>query len=75
MKLTSLLLVETLSHSDYIMVYVSNTYCTDNVVPANSSQKQLIEMCIANKLDVTSVGINLNALCQDINRYSKLVYY
>ena len=67
MKLTSLLLVETLSHSDYVMVNVSNINCTDNVVSANSSQRQLIERCIVSQPDA-SVGINLNATCQQINR-------
>ena len=69
MKLTSLLLIETFSHSDYIMVYVSNTRCTDNIVIASSSQRQLIEKCIDTKLNVLSVGINLNAACQEFHRY------
>ena len=68
MKLTSLLLIETLSYSDYIMVNVANTSCTDNVVPANSSQQLLIEMCIATKLEPKSVGINLTAVWQEIKR-------
>ena len=73
MKLTSLLLVQALSDSDYILVNVSkqNTSytCTDNnVVLANLSQQQLIANCIATHLDVTSVGIDLNAICQEINR-------
>ena len=68
MKLTSLLLVETLSHSDHIMVYVSNISCTDIVVPAHSSQKQLLEECIDAKIEVTLVGINPNAACQEFYR-------
>ena len=67
MKLTSLLLVETLSDSDYVMVYVSNKICTDNLVPANSS-RQLIEICIATKLDITSVRINSSTVCQEFHR-------
>ena len=73
MKLTSLLLVETLSPTDYIMVNVSNTKCTDNIVLANSSQQQLIEVCIANEHDVNSVDINTT--CQRINRYSSINVY
>ena len=68
MKLTSLLLVETLSHSDYIMVYVSNKSYTDDVVLANPSQKQLIKMFITDKLDVMPVSINLKDICQEISR-------
>ena len=54
MKLTSLLLIETLSDSDYIMVNLSNTKCTDGVIPASSSQRQLTEYCITTKLNATS---------------------
>ena len=68
MKLTSLLLVETLSHSDYIMVYVSNESYTDDVVLTSSSQKQLIKFFITNKLDVMPVSINLKDICQEISR-------
>ena len=68
MKLTSLLLVETLSDSDYIMVNISNTSCTDNVVPASSSQRNLIEHCIDTQFDVTPVGINLSTVCQEARR-------
>ena len=68
MKLTSLLLVETLSDSDYIMVNIANTNCTDGVVPASSSQQQLIERCIATQFDVTLDGINSSTICQRINR-------
>ena len=59
MKLTSLLLVETLSQSDHIMVYVSDSYCTDNIVNASLSQKELIKRCIATKLDVTYINISI----------------
>ena len=50
MKLTSLLLIETLSDSDYIMVYVGNVSCTDGIVPAGSSQRLTIQQCIVNNL-------------------------
>ena len=73
MKLTSLLLVETLSDSDYIMVNIANTSCTDSVVPANLLQRQLIEKCIATNLNVTSGYINSCAVCQEINRYKAIV--
>ena len=70
MKLTSLLLVETLSHSDFIMVNVSNINCTDSVVSANSSQRHLIKKCIAARLEnLTSVNINPNDACYEFNRY------
>ena len=69
MKLTSLLLVETLSDSDYIMVNIANTSCTNGVVvPANLSQRQSIENCIATKLELKSVGINLTVVWQEIRR-------
>ena len=72
MMLTSLLLVETLSDSDYIMVYVDNINCTDKIVPANLLQQQLIEKCIVTKLDVmiTSEDININVCTayQEFNR-------
>ena len=69
MKLTSLLLVETLSHSDHIMVYVTNKNCTDGIVSANSSQRLTIEKCIDTKLDVASVDyLNMSGVCQQVNR-------
>ena len=68
MMLTSLLLVNSLSDSDYIMVYVSNSYCTDNVVPANSSQRLLIEKCIADKLNVTSLNITVGTGYEQFNK-------
>ena len=69
MMLTSLLLVETLSDSDHIMVYVANTNCTDGIVSANSSHQLIIENCIDTKLDVTSVEyLNVSGVCQQVNR-------
>ena len=68
MKLTSLLLVETLSHSDCIMVYVSNVSCTNKVVIANLSQWQLIERCIVTKLNVMLPAISLYDAFQKFNR-------
>ena len=68
MKLTSVLLVETLSHLDHIMVYVSNVSCTGNIVSANSSQRQLIEQCVDAKLDVMVVDIIPNATCNELHR-------
>ena len=68
MKLTSLLLVETLSDSDYIMVNIADTNCTYGVVQASSSQRKLIELCIDTQFDVISVGINSSTICQRINR-------
>ena len=70
MKLTSLLLLETLSDSDYIMVYVANTNCTDKIVPATLSQRWSIEKCIETNLNVISVGISyVSGVCQEFNRY------
>ena len=68
MKLTLLLLVETLSDSDYIMVYNygANGTCTDNVVPANSSQRQFIQSCVG--ANPETVNISLCAACQHFNR-------
>ena len=64
MKLTSLLLVETLTHSDHIMVYAANITCIDNIVSAKSSQRILIERCINTELQITSIGINVCAACK-----------
>ena len=69
MKLTSHLLLETLSDSDYIMVNVSDTSCTDHFIQVNSYSRQLIEHCVNDKLDNTSFGISLHASCQEFNRY------
>ena len=70
MKLTSLLLVETLSNSDYIMVYAASTNCTDKIVSATSSQRWSIEKCIETKLNVISVDISyVSGVCQEFNRY------
>ena len=52
MTLTLLLLVETLSDSDYIMVNVSDVNCTDGIVPATLSQRLIIEKCIVNNLNM-----------------------
>ena len=70
MKLTSQLLVETLSYLDYIMVYVANANCAENIVSANSSQRQSIEKCIDDKLPNKSFGININvcAACKEFIR-------
>ena len=71
MTLTSLLLVETLSDSDYIMVYVSDVNCTAGIVPATLSQQLIIENCIVNNLNVTSVDIKVKFLYQEFDRYFK----
>ena len=71
MTLTSLLLVETLSDSDYIMVYVSDVNCTNLIVQATLSQRLIIENCIVNNLNVTSVDINVKSLYQEFDRYFK----
>ena len=69
MTLTSLLLVETLSDSDYIKVHVSNVSCTElMIVPATLSHRLKIENCIVNNLNVTSVDINVKSLCQEFDR-------
>ena len=67
MKLTSLLLVETLSDSDYIMVYVGNVSCTDGIVSATLLIRLTIEKCIVNNLNVTSTN-NVISLCQELDR-------
>ena len=71
MTLTSLLLIETLSDSDYIMVYVSDVSCTNLIVSATLSQRLIIKNCIVNNLNVTSVDINVKSLCQEFDRYFK----
>ena len=69
MTLTSLLLVETLSDLDYIMVNVSNINCTSGIVPATLSQRLIIEKCILNNVDVTLVNdINMKTSCQEFDR-------
>ena len=69
MKLTSLLLIETLSDSDYIMVYVGNVNCTDGIVQAHSHRLTIVK-CIVNNLNAISevIMINVKQLCQDFNR-------
>ena len=73
LKLTSQLLVETLSHLDYVVVYVANANCTDNIVSANSSQRQLIEKCIDTKLHMNLFSINVSAACKEFIRYLAMV--
>ena len=68
MMLTSLLLIETLSHSDYIMVNVANTRCTDGVVPASSSLRKSVEHCIATNLNVTLMNITVCPAYEMFNR-------
>ena len=63
MKLTSLLLLETLSDSDYIMVYGANEIFTDNLVKVSSVKQQLIVRYIPH-LDVTSVRITVPDMCE-----------
>ena len=67
MKLTSLLLVETLSHSDYIMIYAANEKFTENVVKVSSINQQLIARNISN-LDVTSLNITVSEKCETFIR-------
>ena len=69
MKLTSLLLVETLSNSDYIMVYDygANGSCAEHIVPAKSSQKQFIQHCVVAELSVTD-NVSLSAAYEKFNR-------
>ena len=70
MKLTSLLLVETLSDSDYIMVYVGNVNCTDGIVPATLFNRLSIEKYIVNNLNVMSADNNaVKHSCQEFDRY------
>ena len=69
MELTSLLLVETLSDSDYIMVHVGNVSCTDGIVAANSSQQFMIKNCIVNNLNLTSMDICMCESYQKFYRY------
>ena len=69
MTLTSLLLVETLSDSDYIMVYVSNESCTNlMIVQATLSQRLELENCIVNNLNVASMDINVESSYKEFNR-------
>ena len=71
MKLTSLLLIETLSDSDYIKVYVANANCTDVFVPATLEEKDSIANCITTKLNVTytSADIDVYAAFQEYEMY------
>ena len=71
MKLTSLLLIETLSDNDYIKVLVANASCADTLVPANLEEKDSIANCITTKLNVTgtSADIDVYAASQEFNMY------
>ena len=78
MELTSLLLVETLSDSDHIKVYVvvneSSASCTgeiNRICTATLSHRFMIERCIVNNLNVKSnpsadmINIAVTELCHD----------
>ena len=67
MKFTSLLLLETLSDSDYIMVYTANEIFTDNLVKVNSMKQQLIARHIS-KPDVTALKISVSDMCETFIR-------
>ena len=71
MKLTSLLLMETLSDDDYIKVHVANASCVDTFVQAKLEEKDSLANCIATKLNVTgtSADINVYAASQEFNMY------
>ena len=71
MKLTSLLLIETLSDSDYIKVHVANANCTDEFVQATLEEKDSIANCITTKLNVTgtSADIDVYPASQEFNMY------
>ena len=71
MKLTSLLLIETLSDFDYIKVHVANASCTNTFVQATLEEKELIANCITTKLNIsgTSADIDVHAASQELNMY------
>ena len=71
MKLTSLLLIETLSDFDYIKVVVVNASCTDTFVQAKLEEKVSIANCITTKLNVTgtSADIDMYAAFQEFSMY------
>ena len=71
MKLTSLLLIETLCDNDYIQVLVANASCADKLVPANLEEKDSLANCITTKLNVTdtSADIDVYAASQEFNMY------
>ena len=60
MKLTSLLLIETLSDTDYIKVYVANASCTDEFAEATLEEKDAIANCITTKLNVTGISADID---------------
>ena len=71
MKLTSLLLIETLSDNDYIKVHVANASCADTFVQATLEGKDSIANCITTKLNVsgTSADIDVYAASQEFEMY------
>ena len=72
MKLTSLLLIETLSDYDYIKVHVADASCTNNTfVQAKVKDKDSIANCITTKLNVTltSADIDVYAASKEFNMY------
>ena len=71
MKLTSLLLIETLSDFDYIKVLVANASCTNTFVQATLEEKDSIANCITTKLSVigTSADIDVYAASKEFNMY------
>ena len=71
MKLTSLLLIETLSDNDHIKVHVANASCTDVFVKATLEEKDSIANCITTKLNVigTSADIDVYASSEEFNMY------
>ena len=71
MKLTALLLIETLSDYDYIKVHVANTSCTNTFVQATLEEKDPIANCITTKFNVTgtSADIDVYAASQEFNMY------
>ena len=60
MKLTSLLLIETLSDTDYIKVHVANASCADTFVQATLEEKDSIANCVTTKLNVTGTSANID---------------
>ena len=71
MKLTSLLLIETLFDYDYIKVHVANASCADAFVQAKLEEKDSIANCITTKLNVigTSADIDVYAASREFNMY------
>ena len=67
MKLTSLLIVETLSDSDYIMVYGVNDNFTNNPAKVSSLEQQLIARRIS-ELNVTALKISVSDVCETFFR-------